>query len=153
MLQENIEDMKTYIVSKDYFPLTGLRYCKRSAHSGEDFYHQKLNTWFADAYENEERISVVLDGGEDGYGPSFLDEAFGNLVYDFGLEIVRQWLTIDSSGDPEWGESIETETFPIWEENRKKKIAPLKTEEHEEWFRIEDGKLEKKVWLHKTEQE
>lgn len=35
----------------------------------------------------------------------------------------------------------------------KKKIAPLKTEEHEEWFRIEDGKLEKKVWLHKTEQE
>lgn len=76
MLQENIEDMKTYIVSKDYFPLTGLRYCKRSAHSGEDFYHQKLNTWFADAYENQERISVVLDGGEDGYGPSFLDEAF-----------------------------------------------------------------------------
>lgn len=63
MLQENIEDMKTYIVSKDYFPLTGLRYCKRSAHSGEDFYHQKLNTWFADAYENQERISVVLDGG------------------------------------------------------------------------------------------
>ena len=153
MLQVNIEDMKTYIVSKDYFPLTGLRYCKRSAHSGEDFYHQKLNAWFADAYENQEIMSVVLDGGEDGYGPSFLDEAFGNLVYDFGLEIVKQWLIIDSSGDPEWGESIETETFPIWEENRKKGIVPLKTEEHEEWFKVEGGKLEKKVWIHKTEQE
>ena len=58
--------MKTYIISKDYSPLTGLRYCNRSDHSGEDFYHQKLNGWFKEAYETKEQMKIVLDGGEDG---------------------------------------------------------------------------------------
>lgn len=143
--------MKKYIVSRDYNPITGLRYCKRSDHSGEDFYHQKLNFWFAEVYKNKEEITIVLDGGEDGYGPSFLDEAFGNLVYDYTLEIVNRWLRIDSSGDPEWGESIMAETFPIWEENRIKGISPVKTEDHEPWYRIVDGKLVQKVWEAKTD--
>lgn len=145
--------MKTYLVSRDYFPVTGLRYCNRSDHSGEDFYHKKLNTWFADAFLNEEIINVVLDGGEDGYGPSFLDEAFGNLVYDFTLEVVSRWLQIDSSGDSEWGEGIKNETFPAWEENRKKNVAPVKTEEHDAWFKLINGKLESKVWIHVTNQD
>ena len=146
--------MKTYIVSKDYSPITGLRYCKRSDHSGEDFYHQKLNSWFADAYQSKEKMTIVLDGGEDGYGPSFLDEAFGNLVYDFTLAVVKRWLIIDSEGDPEWGESIEEETFPIWEESRKKRDEPVKTEDHEPWYRLIEGSdnLEQKVWIDKTDQ-
>ena len=146
--------MKTYIVSKDYSPITGLRYCKRSDHSGEDFYHKKLNTWFANAYQTKEEMTIVLDGGEDGYGPSFLDEAFGNLVYDFTLAVVRRWLIIDSAGDPEWRESIEEETFPDWEENRKKKDAPIKTEDHEPWYRLLDDSdaLVKKVWVDKADQ-
>ena len=144
--------MKTYIVSRDYSSFTGLRYCKRSDHSGEDFYHTKLNDWFAAAFENKEEITVVLDGGEDGYGPSFLDEAFGNLVYDFSLEVVNRWLHIDSEGDPEWGESIEDETYTIWEENRKNRIEPVKTEDHEPWYKLIDGTLEKKVWVQKTNQ-
>ena len=74
--------MKTYIISKDYSPFTGLRYCCKSEHSGEDFYHKKLNGWMKDAVENNEEMTIVLDGGEDGYGPSFLDESFGNLVYE-----------------------------------------------------------------------
>lgn len=145
--------MKTFIVSKDYSPLTGLRYCNRSAHSGEDFYHQKLNSWFTASFQNEEELTVVLDGGEDGYGPSFLDEAFGNLVYDFSLEIVNKWLHIESSCNPEWGESIEEETFPSWEQNRKDNIEPVKTEEHDAWYRLSNGILENRVWIHKTELE
>lgn len=143
--------MKTYIVSKDYSPLTGLRYCKRSSHSGEDFYHQKLNQWFATAYSNNEQITIVLDGGEDGYGPSFLDEAFGNLVYDFGLAAVNKLLVIDSSIDPEWGESITEETFPVWEKNRISKREPLKTEDHSPWYRLVNDKLENKLWINKSE--
>lgn len=141
--------MRTYRVSRDYSPITGLRYCKRSDHSGEDFYHQKLNLWFAEAYQAKEKITIILDGGEDGYGPSFLDEAFGNLVYDFTLSVVKQWLIIESEGDPEWGENIEEETFPIWEDNRKKHVMPVKTEEHEAWYGLEDGSdsLIKKVWI------
>ena len=144
--------MKKYIVSKDYSPLTGLRYCNRSAHSGEDFYHTRLNSWFASSYQDQEEMTIVLDGGEDGYGPSFLDEAFGNLVYDFSLDVVKRWLHIESSGDAEWGESIENETFPIWEQNRKNNEEPVKTEEHEAWFKLLDGSLERNVWVHKSDQ-
>ena len=114
--------MKKYIVSKDYSPITGLRYCKKTSHSGEDFYHQKLNGWFAEAVRSNEEITIILDGGEDGYGPSFLDESFGNLVYDFSLDVVKRLLKIDSSVDPDWGESLEEETFPIWEQNRINKV-------------------------------
>lgn len=141
-----------YTVSIDYYPVTGLRYCKRSDHSGEDFYHQKLNPWFAEAYMNKEEMTIVLDGGEDGYGPSFLDEAFGNLVYDFSLEVVKRWLRIDSDGDSEWGESIEADTFPVWEDNRLNKIDPIKTEDHEPWYRLVDGNLERKIWVIKSNQ-
>lgn len=144
--------MKTYIVSRDYSLYTGLRYCKRSDHSGEDFYHTKLNAWFASAIENNEEITIVLDGGEDGYGPSFLDEAFGNLVYDFTLDVVRRWLHIDPEGDSEWGEGIEEETYTIWEENRKNQVEPVKTEDHDPWYRLVDGVLVKKVWIQKSEQ-
>lgn len=139
--------MKTYIISKDYSPLTGLRYCNRSDHSGEDFYHQKLNGWFKEAYETKEQMRIVLDGGEDGYGPSFLDESFGNLVYDFSLEEVNKWLVIDSEVDPDWQDAIEKETFPIWEELRIKGTQPEKTEDHEAWYKLVDGKMEQKVWV------
>lgn len=139
--------MKEYIISKDYSPLTGLRYSNKTDHSGEDFYHKCLNGWFKEAYENQEQIKIVLDGGEDGYGPSFLDESFGNLVYDFTLEEVNKWLVIDSSVEPDWKEEIETETFPIWEDLRKKGEKPIKTEAHEAWYRLDDGILEQKVWI------
>ena len=119
-----------------------------------DFYHQKLNSWFADSYQSKEELTIVLDGGEDGYGPSFLDEAFGNLVYDFTLEVVRRWLIIDSEGDYEWGEDIENETFPIWEENRRNHAEPVKTEDHNPWYRLSEvsGALEQKVWVPKSNQ-
>lgn len=139
--------MKTYIISKDYSPLTGLRYCNRSDHSGEDFYHQKLNGWFKEAYETKEQMKIVLDGGEDGYGPSFLDESFGNLVFDFSLEEVKKWLVIDSEVDSDWQDAIEKETFPTWEKLRKDGKLPEKTDAHEAWYKLVNGKLEQKVWV------
>ena len=122
----------------------------KSSHSGEDFYHQKLNGWFAEAVKNNEEITIILDGGEDGYGPSFLDESFGNLVYDFSLDVVKRLLRVDSSVDPEWGESLEEETYPIWEQNRINEIAPEKTEDHAPWYRLVGSKLEAKVWVAKS---
>ena len=142
--------MKKYIVSKDYSPITGLRYCMKSSHSCEDFYHQKLNGWFAEAVRNNEEITIILDGGEDGYGPSFLDESFGNLVYDFSLDVVRRLLRVDSSVDPEWGESLEEETYPIWEQNRINEVDPEKTVEHEPWYRLVGSELKKDVWIAKS---
>jgi len=143
--------MKIYYVSRDYSPITGLRYCKKTSHSGEDFYHKKLNGWFAEAFQNKEELTIVLDGGEDGYGPSFLDESFGNLIYDFSRDVVERLLHIDSTEDPEWGESVYEETFPVWEESRKAGVEPEKTEEHEPWYKLVGDKLELKVWVHKSE--
>lgn len=122
----------------------------KSSHSGEDFYHQKLNGWFAEAVRNNEEITIILDGGEDGYGPSFLDESFGNLVYDFSLDVVRRLLRVDSSVDPEWGESLEEETYPIWEQNRINEVDPEKTVEHEPWYRLVGSELKKDVWIAKS---
>lgn len=143
--------MKTYIISKDYSPFTGLRYCCKSDHSGEDFYHKKLNGWMKEAVENNEEMTIILDGGEDGYGPSFLDESFGNLVYDFTLEVVNRLVHIDPVGDSEWGESIQEDIFPVWEENRVNHVEPEKTEEHEPWYKLIDGQLQQKAWIKKTE--
>ena len=122
----------------------------KSSHSGEDFYHQKLNGWFAEAVRNNEEITIILDGGEDGYGPSFLDESFGNLVYDFSLDVVRRLLRVDSSVDPVWGESLEEETYPIWEQNRINEVDPEKTVEHEPWYRLVGSELKKDVWIAKS---
>lgn len=141
--------MKIYYISKDYSPITGLRYCCKSDHSGEDFYHTKLNGWFKDAFNADEQFMVVLDGGEDGYGPSFLDESFGNLVYDFTLAVVKKYLLIDSLGDSEWGESIVNDTFPDWEQNRLDDIEPIKTEDHDPWYRLQNGQLKRDVWIKK----
>ena len=96
-------------------------------------------------------MTIVLDGGEDGYGPSFLDESFGNLVYDFTLEVVNRLVHIDSLGDPEWGESIYEDIYPIWEENRKHQVEPEKTDDHEPWYKLIDGQLQQRVWVEKTE--
>lgn len=138
--------MKEYIVSVDYSSVTGLRYCDESDFSGEDFYHKKLNGWFADAYLRNEPIKIILDGGEDGYGPSFRDEAFGNLVYDFSLEVVKRLLVIESPGEILWREEIEENTFPDWEKRRKEADAPKQKNNHPAWYRLVNGELKQEVW-------
>lgn len=136
-----------YVIPNEYSRVTGLRHCKKSDFSGEDFYHTKLNGWFADAYNRHEVLELVLDGSRDGYGPSFLDEAIGNLVYDFTLEIVRQWLTIISEREKLWLNMLENETYPIWEDRRKHGPEPIVTESHPAWYKIVDGKLSKDEWI------
>ena len=145
--------MKIYTISTDYSPITGLRYCYESECSGEDFYHKCLNKWFYEAYvNNREHIKIILDGGEDGYGPSFRDESFGNLVYDFTLDVINEMLEIVAEGDDIWKEEIENQTFLDWEKRRKEKTEPDKYEEHPAWWRLVDGKLECKVWVSKKEE-
>ena len=123
-----------------------MRYCSVSECSGEEFYHKRLNKAFKKALDTNDHLEINMDGVE-GYSPSFVDEIFGNLVYDFSLKTVRNTIKIISKEEPEWETSITQETYPQWEERRKKKQAPKITEPHEEWWRLnENGDLEKKVW-------
>lgn len=134
---------KIKVLDFDEYP--GLRHCSVSEFSGEEFYHKILNDAFKKAYENMEELIVELDG-TDAYASSFLDEAFGNLVYDFTLANVLKLIKIVSNDEPHWVKMLEEKTFKEWETRRKNNEKPIVTELHEPWFRLVDNKIKKEVW-------
>ena len=131
---------------KDYYTYPGPRYCNQGEASGEEFYHRILNNAFANAYKDSEKLVVNLDDTA-GYLSSFLDEAFGNLVFDFSLEIVQPRIKIVTTQEPDWEAMIENEVFQNWEKRRLDSNSPKKTIDHPEWFRFENRQLIKKVWI------
>lgn len=123
---------------RDFSLSPGPRYVKQGESSGELFYHQVLNRKFFDAINEDKKIVANLDG-VDGYMSSFLDEAFGNLVYDFGLEEVQNRLSFISAEEPEWIEMITKETYTEWAKRRKKEATPKITVEHSDWKHYLNG--------------
>ncbi|MDR1847381.1 MAG: STAS-like domain-containing protein [Bacteroidales bacterium] len=146
-----MEEQKVSIVIADYSKSPGPRYCRQGDDSGEDFYHKVLNEKFKNAFEQKLELEVNLDG-PDGYASSFLDEAFGNLVFDFGLENVQSRIIIVSNEEPEWIEMIEKETYVQWEIRRKDKQNPTKTIDHEAWWRFNfaNNSTERQIWINKN---
>lgn len=123
-----------------------MRHCSVSEFSGEQYYHDILNQVFKDVLAADDILEINLDG-VDGYSPSFIDEIFGNLVYDFSLKNVLKKVRIVSNEEPEWITSIREETYPLWEERRTKKMVPKITVPHNAWWRLTDqGILEQSVW-------
>ncbi|TND09851.1 MAG: hypothetical protein FD123_779 [Bacteroidetes bacterium] len=137
--------MKTISVLKDFSDIPGLRNCSISDYSGEEFYHKVLNKKFKETYEKGEKLLVDLDNTE-GYASSFLDEAFGNLIYDFTLDVVKKSVEIKSDQEPHWKEMIEKESYVQWEERRRKNEHPIVTTNHEPWFRLISNELKQSVW-------
>jgi hypothetical protein len=112
--------MRTISVLEDFSEFPALRHCNISDESGEKFYHNVLNKAFKEAYDLNEKLIVNLDATA-GYASSFLDEAFGNLVYDFTLDIVKSNTEIISEQEPHWKDMIINQTYPQWEARRKNK--------------------------------
>ena len=110
--------MKINILNFSEYP--GPRYKSQGNSSGEEFYIKVLNPAFAECYRNKEILEVYLDGTA-GYPSSFLDEAFGELVYDFSLEVVKRFLKIKTDRYLRHESMILKETFPQWENKREKK--------------------------------
>ena len=73
-------------------------------------------------------------------------EAFGNLVYDFSLDVVKDKIKIVSEQEPHWKEMIEKQTFVQWEKRRKERKCPKVTKKHDAWYRIENSQLEYDIW-------
>lgn len=134
-------------ILKDFTEFPGLRHCNISDNSGEEFYHSVLNKAFKEAYEKKEKLVVSLDDTA-GYASSFLDEAFGNLVYDFTYDVVTHYIDIISEQEPHWKELIEKQTFEEWEKRRKDNKPPKITKEHDAWFKLIDNQIQEKIWLH-----
>lgn len=136
-----------FSIPKEYSDVTGVRHCSISEFSGEDFYHKKLNAVFAEAFRLKEKLILDLDGSLDGYSPSFIDEAIGNLIYDFSPAVVESMLEIRSVSDDQWKTLIKEKTFPNWKNRYDRKEEPKKTEPHPAWFRLIDGQLKSEVWV------
>jgi hypothetical protein len=128
----------------------GLRHISISDNSGEEFYHTVLNEEFYNSILKEQKLILNLDGVA-GYAPSFLDEAIGNLVYDFSLTKVNKFFDIISDDEESWKDMIKNETYPDWEQRRLKSKSPKKTKNHQPWYRLVKDEFQKNVWIKKTE--
>jgi|GEM_PF-316670 hypothetical protein len=140
---ETKDNLRLNILSYSQSP--GPRYCNQGEDSGEDFYHKTLNAKFYEAYKKQTKLVVDLDG-PDGYASSFLDEAFGNLIYDFGIDLVKDFLEMKSDEEPEWKEMLYNYTFTEWDKRRKDRKEPKVTKEHDAWYRLVDTTIKKEIW-------
>ena len=94
-----MEKEKVYLSVKEYTEDPGPRYKRQDLDdtdtSGEMFYIRILNAVFVKCYEGNKELVLLLDG-VSGYPSSFLDEAIGELVYDFTLANVENILSFET---------------------------------------------------------
>lgn len=126
----------------NYSKYPGLRHEKISSKSGEGFYHTVLNQAFKEALDSNEVLEVDLDQ-TSGYAPSFVDEAFGNLVYDFGEEKVIKYLKIISNKASHLIPYLHQTTFPKWQKRRENQDQPIITAVHPDWWHFNGTDFEK----------
>ncbi|MFR9498211.1 MAG: STAS-like domain-containing protein [Rikenellaceae bacterium] len=133
-------------VLTDFSEYPGPRYIAQGKSSGEMFYYEKLNPSFAESVKSGDKLTVVLDGTA-GYASSFLDEAFGNLVYDFTLDVVKKHIGIISNDEPHWIDMISNKTFNEWEDRRKiKDLVVVSDVKSIPWARIIEGNIVVQLW-------
>ena len=93
--------MQTLKILTDFSSTPGPRYKTEGPFSGEQFREEILYPKILDAIENDLKLVVDLDGVQ-GYGTSFLEEAFGGLIRNDGLEYdtVMKYIDIISVEEP-----------------------------------------------------
>ena len=97
--------MKTINIAKDFSPYPYGRLERYSYTSGEKFREEFL----LPAIKEHDLIVIELDGTE-GYGSSFLDEAFAGLIRTSNIskDVVLQKLEFVSKDDPSLIEEIKS---------------------------------------------
>lgn len=90
----------TINVAKEFTIHPGPRYPHQGRGSGEEFREKHLKPKFVAALSGKERLIVELDGVEFGYPTSFLEEAFGGLAREFGIDVVQETLEFRSVAEP-----------------------------------------------------
>ena len=87
-------------IARDFTPLPGPRYREQGSGSGQQFLEKHLRPAFLKAKETNDRVTIQLDGVKYGYPTSFLEEAFGGLAREFGIEEVQNLLRFESVAEP-----------------------------------------------------
>jgi len=90
---------------EDFTEYPGGRSSSHSDHSAEEFYENILQVKFKRAVSEDKTLSIDLDGAA-GYASSFIDEAFGRLGHEFGLEECRKRLEIITIEEPYLADDI-----------------------------------------------
>ncbi|MBA4240190.1 MAG: DUF4325 domain-containing protein [Sphingobacteriaceae bacterium] len=76
-------------IAKEFSEKIGGRWIKLGPYSGEDFFNKLLKPKYLEAVNSNRKLHIYLDGTK-GYGSSFLDQSFGQLSRDYGIENVRK---------------------------------------------------------------
>lgn len=74
-------------IAKDYSRIVLGRWKRLGPYSGEDFYETKLLPMYDEAVEKGVKLEIELDGTK-GYPSSFLDQSFGELARQKGVDSV-----------------------------------------------------------------
>ena len=89
----------TLRIADEFSRLPGPRFRKEGANSAEEFREELLIPRFKEADSNDQILLVDLDG-VFGYATSFLEESFGGLARQFGIEPVLSRLRFKSTDEP-----------------------------------------------------
>ena len=101
----------------DFTEYPDVRYIDQDENSGEQYYYDVIKPNFEIALSKNEKLVVDLDNTA-GYASSFLDEAFGNLVYDFDFDKIKSHLKIISTQEPDWENIILNDMLILWKEKK-----------------------------------
>jgi len=93
------EDSIVHSVALEFTATPGPRFEAQGPWSGEEFRKRLLEPWFLDASSRGIKLVIDLDGGY-GYAPSFLEEAFGGLARDCGVDKVLRTVAFKSDEEP-----------------------------------------------------
>lgn len=133
-----------YLNVIDFTEYPGPRYDVQGPESGEKFYAERLNPFFLKCYQEGKKLVVNLDGTA-GFASSFLDEAFGQLTYDFGMSLITDMLHIVSVDEPEWPRMIKEETMPQWQKRRNQGQTPQATMKYKVYGVNDEGEIVERI--------
>lgn len=94
-------------ITKDFSRTPGVRYKSEGPFSGEEFRSEVLLPKCQEAISKNCKLKIILDGTA-GLGTSFLEESFGGLIRENGLDynILENLLVFVSEENPDYIEEI-----------------------------------------------
>lgn len=88
------------VIAKDFSTTPGGRWRNLGPFSGQEFYDDVLLPRYEAAVAAEEKLHVYLDGARS-YPYSFLDQSFGELARNKGIDIVKKVIVFHAI-EKEW---------------------------------------------------
>jgi len=85
-----------YKFAEQYTKYPGGRYRKLGEYSGEDFRETVLRPIF----KSDRKIVIDATGVVTSFSPSFLDEAFGELAKEYGIDVFLQKIDFFANDNP-----------------------------------------------------